>query len=59
MWLLSRRLTSAIHSKNDDDMGLSCVEQHVRRRGFVWLMRALVSGYVPDKELKIGTNNEH
>jgi hypothetical protein len=40
-------------------MGLSCVEQHVRRRGFVWLMRALVSGYVPDKELKIGTNNEH
>jgi hypothetical protein len=44
MWLLSRRLTSAIHGKNDDDASLSCVEQHVRRRGFTWPTRVLVSG---------------
>lgn len=30
--------------KNNNDAGLSCVEQHVRRRGFSWPTRALVSG---------------
>jgi hypothetical protein len=35
-------LDSTIHSKNDDDAGLSCVEQYVRRRGFVWPTRALI-----------------
>jgi hypothetical protein len=44
MWLLLRRMTSTIHDKNDDDAGLFCVEQHVRRRGFAWPTRALDSG---------------